>query len=121
MCCLLPSRNLDVKCCCSGAALRAFYVLVRVLPASILLGQGANACRTLRLLSYFVFGPTAQVMLAGEQMEEGLQLGGIADRTDGFSGSDLRHLCTAAAMRPLRELLTTSGKTKSKVTCKALH
>ena len=51
-----------------------------------------------------------QVMLAGEQLDEALRMGVIADRTDGYSGSDLRHLCTAAAMRPLRELLATSGK-----------
>ena len=54
-----------------------------------------------------------QVMLVGEQMHEDLRLESIADRTDGYSGSDLRHLCTAAAMRPLRELLTSSGKSAS--------
>ena len=51
-----------------------------------------------------------QVMLAGESLDPGLKLEAVADRTDGYSGSDLRHLCSAAAMRPLRELLTASGK-----------
>lgn len=37
----------------------------------------------------------------------------IASATDGFSGSDLRQLCVAAAMRPVRQLLAASGKSKT--------
>lgn len=60
----------------------------------------------------------SQVMLAGETVDPDLKLDLIADRTESFSGSDLRALCTAAAMRPLRELLTASGKSSTaKVSC----
>ena len=51
-----------------------------------------------------------QVLLANEQLNEDVSLTRIAERTGGFSGSDLRALCTAAAMRPVRELLEASGK-----------
>lgn len=33
----------------------------------------------------------------------------IVDRTGGFSGADIRFLCTEAAMGPVRELAFTSG------------
>lgn len=58
-----------------------------------------------------------QVLLAGEQTDDSVRLDSIAERTDGFSGSDLRHLCTAAAMRPLRHLLKSSSKAKPKRVC----
>lgn len=49
-------------------------------------------------------------MLAEENLAEDVELGRVADRTDGYSGSDLREVCTAAAMRPLRDLLKATGK-----------
>ena len=52
----------------------------------------------------------AQVMLDNETLDEDVHLAHVASRTEGFSGSDLKAVCTAAAMRPLRELLKASGK-----------
>lgn len=60
--------------------------------------------------------PFAQVMLAAEKLGEDVDLAHIASRTDAFSGSDLKAVCTAAAMCPLRELLAASGKS-AKVRC----
>ncbi len=51
-----------------------------------------------------------QVLLANEQLDEDVSLTRLAEKTSTFSGSDLRALCTAAAMRPVRELLEASGK-----------
>ena len=51
-----------------------------------------------------------QVLLANEHLDGDVSLTRLAERTGGFSGSDLRALCTAAAMRPVRELLEASGK-----------
>lgn len=46
-------------------------------------------------------------------MAADVSISAIASATDGFSGSDLRQLCAAAAMRPVRELLAASGKSKT--------
>lgn len=51
-----------------------------------------------------------QVILDGEELHPDVSIADIAATTDGFSGSDLRQLCVAAAMRPVRELLAASGK-----------
>lgn len=51
-----------------------------------------------------------QVLLANEHLDGDVSLTRLAERTGRFSGSDLRALCTAAAMRPVRELLEASGK-----------
>ena len=51
-----------------------------------------------------------QVLLANEQLSEDVSLSKLAEKTGRFSGSDLRALCTAVAMRPVRELLEASGK-----------
>ena len=51
-----------------------------------------------------------QVILAGEKLAEDVSLGHLANRTEGFSGSDLRSLCSTAAMRPVRDLLQATGK-----------
>ena len=53
---------------------------------------------------------TMQVMLAGENLADDVRVAHIADLAANFSGSDLRTLCTAAAMRPVREFLSASGK-----------
>ena len=54
--------------------------------------------------------PLEQVLLANEQLDKDVCLTRLANKTSGFSGSDLRALCTAAAMRPVRNLLEASGK-----------
>jgi SpoVK/Ycf46/Vps4 family AAA+-type ATPase len=46
-----------------------------------------------------------QVILKDEDVEPGLDLEEIASMTEGFSGSDLKNFCVAAAYRPIRELL----------------
>ena len=51
-----------------------------------------------------------QVILADEKLSDDVDLGSVASRTDGYSGSDLRQVCTAAAMGPVRDLLKATGK-----------
>lgn len=45
------------------------------------------------------------VILEGQPKEESVDVEKIAEETEGFSGADLRQLCVAAAMRPIRELV----------------
>lgn len=59
-------------------------------------------------------------MLGGESMSSDVDVRAVADLTEGFSGSDLRTLCTAAAMRPVRELLAASGKSAQQAASKKL-
>lgn len=61
-----------------------------------------------------------QVIVSGHQLAADVDLVKIAGMTDGYSGSDLHHLCTAAAMRTVRELLQVTAKGKplrSKAKC----
>ena len=60
-----------------------------------------------------------QVILSGEATAEDVSTTKIADSTEGFSGSDLRQLCTAAAMCGIRELMkATSKATQDKAAAK---
>ena len=51
-----------------------------------------------------------RVILAGERLAPDVSLARLAEETEGFSGSDLRQLCTQAAMRPVREFMEAEGK-----------
>ncbi len=51
-----------------------------------------------------------QVILSGEATAEDVSTTKIADNTEGFSGNDLRQLCTAAAMCGIRELMKATSK-----------
>ncbi|KAK9076661.1 hypothetical protein SSX86_004995 [Deinandra increscens subsp. villosa] len=44
-------------------------------------------------------------LLAKEHVEAGLNLRELATLTEGYTGSDLKNLCTTAAYRPVRELI----------------
>lgn len=46
-----------------------------------------------------------KTLLAKERVDEGLDFKELATMTDGYSGSDLKNLCTTAAYRPVRELI----------------
>ncbi|GLU05878.1 hypothetical protein SLE2022_229530 [Rubroshorea leprosula] len=46
-----------------------------------------------------------KTLLAKEKVEEGLNFTELAVMTEGYSGSDLKNLCTTAAYRPVRELI----------------
>ncbi|KAK3001816.1 hypothetical protein RJ639_021858 [Escallonia herrerae] len=46
-----------------------------------------------------------KTLLAKEKVDEGLDFKDLATMTEGFSGSDLKNLCTTAAYRPVRELI----------------
>ncbi|CAH9077380.1 unnamed protein product [Cuscuta epithymum] len=46
-----------------------------------------------------------RTLLAKEMVDEGLDLKQLASLTEGYSGSDLKNLCTTAAYRPVRELI----------------
>ncbi|CAN0910417.1 Outer mitochondrial transmembrane helix translocase [Linum grandiflorum] len=46
-----------------------------------------------------------KTLLAKEKVDERLDFKEVANLTDGFSGSDLKNLCTTAAYRPVRELI----------------
>ncbi|CAI9780596.1 unnamed protein product [Fraxinus pennsylvanica] len=55
-----------------------------------------------------------KIILAEEDMSPDVDIDAIASMTDGFSGSDLKNLCIAAAYCPLREFLR-KEKEKDKV------
>ncbi|KAB1215393.1 ATPase family AAA domain-containing protein 1-A [Morella rubra] len=46
-----------------------------------------------------------RTLLAKEKVEEGLDFKELANMTEGYTGSDLKNLCTTAAYRPVRELI----------------
>ncbi|XP_058100193.1 uncharacterized protein LOC131245038 [Magnolia sinica] len=46
-----------------------------------------------------------RTLLLKEKIEEGLDFQELAVMTEGYSGSDLKNLCTTAAYRPVRELI----------------
>ncbi|KAJ4957341.1 hypothetical protein NE237_014124 [Protea cynaroides] len=46
-----------------------------------------------------------RTLLAKEKVEEGLDFKELGAMTEGYSGSDLKNLCTTAAYRPVRELI----------------
>jgi ATP-dependent 26S proteasome regulatory subunit len=46
-----------------------------------------------------------KIFLDQENVEPGFQLENLANATEGYSGSDLKNLCIAAAYRPVQELL----------------
>lgn len=48
-----------------------------------------------------------RTLLAKENLEEGFDFKELATMTDGYTGSDLKNLCTAAAFRPVRDFLKT--------------
>ncbi|KAI4366731.1 hypothetical protein MLD38_022571 [Melastoma candidum] len=45
------------------------------------------------------------IILAQENLQPGFDINELASATDGYSGSDLKNLCIAAAYRPVQELL----------------
>ncbi|OWM90680.1 uncharacterized protein LOC116195970 isoform X2 [Punica granatum] len=46
-----------------------------------------------------------KIILANENLEPGFEIDKLANSTEGYSGSDLKNLCIAAAYRPVQELL----------------
>ncbi|XP_021616827.1 protein SAP1 isoform X2 [Manihot esculenta] len=46
-----------------------------------------------------------RTLLSKEKVEEGVDFKELAIMTEGFTGSDLKNLCTTAAYRPVRELI----------------
>lgn len=51
-----------------------------------------------------------KVILAKEDLSPDIDLDSVAGMTDGYSGSDLKNLCVAAAYRPIREILEKEKK-----------
>ncbi|KAL1541489.1 hypothetical protein AAHA92_25701 [Salvia divinorum] len=51
-----------------------------------------------------------KIILARENLETGFPLEQLANATEGYSGSDLKNLCIAAAYRPVQELLDEESK-----------
>ncbi|KAG8378902.1 hypothetical protein BUALT_Bualt07G0032800 [Buddleja alternifolia] len=51
-----------------------------------------------------------KIILARENLESGFSFEQLANATDGYSGSDLKNLCIAAAYRPVQELLEVESK-----------
>lgn len=49
-------------------------------------------------------------LLSKEKIDKGLDFKEIATMTEGYSGSDLKNLCTTAAYRPVRELIQKERK-----------
>ncbi|GBG61140.1 hypothetical protein CBR_g19216 [Chara braunii] len=55
-----------------------------------------------------------KVILAEEELEEGFNIEELAAATDGYTGSDLKNLCTTAAYRRIREILENEKKERVK-------
>jgi hypothetical protein len=53
-----------------------------------------------------------RVLLRAEELEAGFSFDELASLTEGYSGSDLKALCVAAAYQPIRELLAQEKKKK---------
>lgn len=53
------------------------------------------------------------IMLADVPRHPSFNLGALVQQTEGYSGSDLRELCRAAAMVPVREVLRSKGGRES--------
>ncbi|KAG6383273.1 hypothetical protein SASPL_156979 [Salvia splendens] len=51
-----------------------------------------------------------KIILSPESLETGFPLEQLANSTEGYSGSDLKNLCIAAAYRPVQELLEEESK-----------
>ncbi|KAG6386179.1 hypothetical protein SASPL_155070 [Salvia splendens] len=51
-----------------------------------------------------------KIILSPENLETGFPLEQLANSTEGYSGSDLKNLCIAAAYRPVQELLEEESK-----------
>ncbi|KAL6223496.1 hypothetical protein ACLB2K_006882 [Fragaria x ananassa] len=50
------------------------------------------------------------IFLAQENLEPGFQFEKLSEATEGYSGSDFKNLCIAAAYRPVQELLEEETK-----------
>lgn len=55
------------------------------------------------------------LILRDTKLEPGFQLSALAERTEGYSGSDLKELCRNAAMVPMRELMRQAGSDKAEL------
>ncbi|KAI3501990.1 hypothetical protein L1887_30020 [Cichorium endivia] len=62
-----------------------------------------------------------KIFLAQENVEPGFDIRSLANATEGYSGSDLKNLCIAAAYRPVQELLDEEKKGKKNDTTPALR
>ncbi|XP_048135548.1 uncharacterized protein LOC115750587 isoform X4 [Rhodamnia argentea] len=51
-----------------------------------------------------------KIILGQENLEHGFEIDKLASMTEGYSGSDLKNLCIAAAYRPVQELLEEEKK-----------
>lgn len=51
-----------------------------------------------------------KIFLTPENLESGFEFDKLAKETEGYSGSDLKNLCIAAAYRPVQELLQEEQK-----------
>ncbi|KAF1887808.1 hypothetical protein Lal_00023816 [Lupinus albus] len=54
-----------------------------------------------------------KVILAKEELSPDIDLDAIASMTDGYSGSDLKNLCVAAAHHPIKEILEKEKKERA--------
>ncbi|KAJ6869202.1 hypothetical protein NC651_034074 [Populus alba x Populus x berolinensis] len=54
-----------------------------------------------------------QVILAKEDLSPDVDFDAVASMTDGYSGSDLKNLCVAAAHRPIKEILEKEKKERA--------
>ncbi|KAI3986094.1 hypothetical protein MKX01_031209 [Papaver californicum] len=62
-----------------------------------------------------------KIFLAQENLECDFKYGDLANATEGYSGSDLKNLCIAAAYRPVQELLEEEKKGHSESIAAALR
>jgi len=86
-----------------GATNRPFDLddaVIRRLPRRILIDL-PDAKNRMKIL---------KILLAKENLESDFRFDELANATEGYSGSDLKNLCIAAAYRPVHELLEQESK-----------
>jgi SpoVK/Ycf46/Vps4 family AAA+-type ATPase len=86
-----------------GATNRPFDLddaVIRRLPRRILVDM-PDAKNRMKIL---------KILLAKENLESDFRFDELANATEGYSGSDLKNLCIAAAYRPVHELLEQENK-----------
>ncbi|XP_020255603.1 uncharacterized protein LOC109832631 isoform X1 [Asparagus officinalis] len=57
-----------------------------------------------------------RILLSQENLEQGFKYEELANATEGYSGSDLKNLCVAAAYRPVQELIEEEKKSEGSAT-----
>ena len=86
-----------------------FSLASKLAPAVVFLDEAVIRRMPRRIMVPLPTTPNREkilrVLLGAEELEEGFEWGRVASACEGYSGSDLKNLCVAAAYRPIREVI----------------